>query len=260
MSSGATFMARERTVIGTLIAVLLVLWLGFIFHRSPRFPGSLTGGILAVSGASLMVLFSLAYVAVKRIPGWRERLSERVAMRTLLTWHVYTGALGAILVLLHTGHRFESNLGIALTTLMLLTTLSGYVGRHLLGQVALELREKRALLVALETAYNAAVGELARSPEPLVADATSDGIFSRLRRHLAMLTSTSSLDAHARSLRAVRMAESIAEVEYSIKAHERLKRLSDLWLKLHIVAALGFYVLLALHVWASIHFGLRWFE
>ena len=253
-------MARERTVIGSLIAVLLVLWLGFIFHRSPRFPGSLTGGILAVSGTSLMVLFSLAYTAVKRIPGLRESISKRVAMRDLLAWHIYTSALGAILVLLHTGHRFESNLGIALTTLMLLTTLSGYVGRHLLGRVSLDLREKRDLLVTLETGYNAAVGELARKLEPLVATAAPHGIFSLLRMRVAMLAPVSSSDAHALSRRAVRMAESIADVEYSIKAHERFKRLSDLWLKLHIVSALGFYVLLALHIWASIHFGLRWFE
>jgi hypothetical protein len=251
-------MARERTVIGSLIAVLLVFWLGFLFHRSPRFPGSLTGGILALSGTSLMVLFSLAYAAVKRIPGLRESISKRVAMRDLLTWHVYTGALGAVLVLLHTGHRFESNLGIALTALMLVTTLSGYVGRHLLGRVALELREKRELLVTLETGYNQAVGELARNPEPLVATGSYSGIFSLLGRRL--VTPASSPGPHAVSRRAVRMAESIAEVEYSIKAHERFKRLSDLGLKLHIVSALAFYVLLALHIWASIHFGLRWFE
>lgn len=253
-------MARERTVIGSLIMVLLVLWLGFIFHRSPRFPGSLTGGILAVSGTSLLVLFSLAYAAVKRIPGLRESISKRVAMRDLLTWHVYTSALGAILVLLHTGHRFESHLGIALTTLMLLSTLSGYVGRHLLGRVSLELREKQALLVTLEQQYNETVGELARNPEPLVTAAASSGMFSALRLRLSMLAPAPLSDAHARSLRAVGLAESIADVEYSIKAHERFKHLSGLWLKLHIVSALGFYVLLALHIWASIHFGLRWFE
>jgi hypothetical protein len=253
-------MARERTVIGTLIALLLVLWLGFIFHRSPRFPGSVEGGILAVSGTSLLVLFSLAYAAVKRIPRLQESISKRVTLRNLLTWHVYTGALGAILVLLHTGHRFESNLGFALTTFMLLTTLSGYVGRHLMGRVAMEVREKQALLRSLETTYNAAVNELAGAPMPPVDNAMSTGFFHGLRIGLGWLAPVTSSDSQSPSRRAARVAESIAEVEYSLKTHERFKYLTGLWLKFHIVSALGFYVLLALHIWASIHFGLRWFQ
>lgn len=252
-------MARERIVLSTLIVLLLLLWGGFIVHRAPRFPGSLTGGVLAVSGASLMVVFSIAYAAVKRIPGLRRKISQRVSMHDLVTWHVYTGALGAILALLHTGHRFDSNLGIALTTMMLLTTLSGYVGRHLLGRVSLELREKQDLLVKLETAYNETVGELARTPDPVIASAASSRLFSLMRVRFAMPALISGQGSESLSYRAVRMAESIAELEYSIRTHQRFKRLSARWLKLHIGTSLAFYVLLALHIWASIHFGLRWF-
>jgi ABC-type transport system involved in cytochrome c biogenesis permease subunit len=55
------------------------------------------------------------------------------------------------------------------------------------------------------------------------------------------------------------MAESIAELEYSVRFHEHFKRLASLWLRIHIAFAIAFYVLLGLHIWASIHFGLRWF-
>lgn len=253
-------MGRERTVLSTLIVLLVVLWAGFAVHRSPRFPGSLTGGMLAVSGATLMVVFSLAYMAVKRMPALKQRISKRISLGELLKWHVYTSAIGSILAILHTGHRFESDLGMALTASMLITVLSGYVGRNLLGRVSMELREKRDELAKLETVYNEAVGEIARKPDPLLASAASHGMLSWMSLRSAFRMADAGEAARSLPYRAVRMAESIAELEYSIRSHERFKLLSARWLKVHIAAALVFYVLLGLHVWASIHFGLRWFE
>ena len=107
---------RERTVVTGLVVLMLVVWIGFLFHRSPRFAGSFWGGLLGVSGA-LMMLVPLAYLFVKRIKWLRSRVKKRVSMRTLLAWHVYAGIIGPILVLLHTGHKFVSPLGITLTTM-----------------------------------------------------------------------------------------------------------------------------------------------
>ncbi len=56
-----------------------------------------------------------------------------------------------------------------------------------------------------------------------------------------------------------RLVGSIADVESAIKARETLKRWFSRWLRLHIVLAAGLYLLLVLHIWAGIHFGLRWF-
>lgn len=253
-------MARQRTALSTLIVLLLVLWAGFIVHRSPRFPGSLTGGILAVSGASLIVVFSVFYSAVKRFPALRPALSKYLSMQQLLIVHVYTGALGAILVLLHTGHRFESNLGIALTSSMLLSVFSGYIGGHLLGRVSVELREKQGLLLQLETAYNAAVDELSHKPDSPIASVLPDNPFSFARMRSAIAAKISTSGSERASDGAAGIASSIAELEYSIRSHDRFKRWSGHWLALHIGTSLVFYVLLALHVWASIHFGLRWFQ
>ena len=58
----------------------------------------------------------------------------------------------------------------------------------------------------------------------------------------------------------MRLAESMADLEYAIKTHETFKRWFAAWLKLHIVISLILYGLLALHIWAGIHFGLRWFS
>ena len=145
-------MQRERAIVTGLVVLLGLLWLGFAVHRSPRFPGSVVGSALAIAGAALMLVTPLAYTAVKRISPLRQRIGRAVPLGRLLAWHVYGGIAGAILAILHTGHRFESTLGVVLTAMMLVTVFSGYVGRHFLRQVAQELRDKQAQLGQLVSA------------------------------------------------------------------------------------------------------------
>ena len=253
-------MERERTIIGGLLLLQLVLWLGFLVHRSPRFPGSLTGGVLAVSDALLMILPPLVYSAAKRIAFFKRVITKRISLGALLKWHVYTGIVGSILAILHTGHRFESNLGIALTAMMMLTVFSGFVGRYFLRYEMLELGEKQDLLNRLATEYNRIVGDAAaRQPEPELAYAVSHGA---PRRALNSFLGADFLIGQTNdelSRRAARLAESIADLEYAINTHELLKRRTKNWLRAHIATSLAFYLLLIFHIWTAIYFGLRWF-
>lgn len=253
-------MKRERIIVGGLLLLLLILWLGFLVHRSPRFAGSLTGGAFAIAGALLMVFFPFAYAAAKRIPAIKKVVTQRISISTLLLWHLYTGIIGSILALVHTGHRFESNLGIVLTAMMLVTVFSGYVVRHFLSYVSLELREKQALLNRLATLYNQTVGELADRPDATVTPRASHRAFMQVLTSFIAPESSAAQGTPSLSYRAVRLAESIADLEYAIKMHELFKGRSALWLKVHIATSLAFYSLLALHVWSEIHFGLRWFS
>lgn len=253
---------RERIVVSGLVALMLVLWLGFAVHRSPRFAGGPWGGVLGVSGALLM-LWPLGYSAVKRIPALKERLKKRLPMRTLLAWHVYTGILGAVLAVLHTGHKFDSPLGVALTASVLVAALTGFVGRYFLGMVSQEMREQRETLGALEAAYRRTAEELAARAAAASRVASGSGPWGRLRTALFApeeVEGGAYGDDPAVTRRAVRLSESVADLEYAIKSHELLKRRFSLWLKLHVASSVLFYALLALHVWASIHFGLRWFD
>ena len=252
-------MERERAIIGGLLLLQLILWLGFLVHRSPRFPGSLTGGILAVAAALLMILPPLAYSAVKRSAFFKVLITQRISLGAWLTWHVYTSIVGSILAILHTGHRFASNLGITLTAMMLLTVLSGFAGRYFLGYASLELREKQDLLNKLATEYNQIVGAMSRQPDAEIGYVAAHGF---VRRALNSFLGVEVLlgDAHtALSRRALRLAESIADLEYAIKTHELLKRRTARWLTAHIATSCAFYLLLVLHVWSGIYFGLRWF-
>lgn len=251
-------MERERYAATLMVLLLVVLWLGFSVHASPRFPGSLAGGMLALSAAALMVLVPAAYAAVKRIPSLRRLVTRRIAMRTLLTWHVYTGIAGAILALLHSAHKFDSPLGIALTTTMLLTVLTGYIGRHFLGFVSLELHEKQTWLAQLRTAYDELAEDVATRTDPLLGLAASRRTRMRLASLLVTETAVADETRTSPGARAIRLADSIADVEYAITAHELLRGRASRWLKLHLLTSIVFYLLLALHVWASIYFGLRW--
>ena len=247
---------REPLIAGGLVALLLVLWLGFLVHRDPRFAGSAWGGVLGVSGAALMVA-SLAYSAVKRVPPLKRWATARVSMRALLAWHMYTGLLGALLGLLHSGHKFESTLGVALTAVSLVVVLSGFVGRHLMKQVALEIHEKKELLTSLESAYRQTAGEVAAHPEAAAALRPLAGFWTRLLAGLFVpAAATGTLPA---PVRALRLADAIADVEYAIKTHETFKWWFAAWLRVHIVTGVVLYGLLALHVWAAVRYGLRWF-
>jgi hypothetical protein len=249
---------RERLVVSGLVVLLLLLWLGFLVHRSPRFAGSAWGGLLGVSGAVLM-LVPLAYSLVKRVKWVQKRVWRWVSMRTLLSWHIYAGILGPILALLHTGHKFDSPLGIALTAMMLLVVLSGFTGRYLMGYFTHELLEKKQMLDALKVAYDQTAGELTRQPEQAALLGTFSGFFSRVLAGLFIPSPAAEPGGMAAPVRALRLAESMADLEYAIKTHETFKRWFARWLKFHIVISAVLYVLLALHVWSGIHFGLRWF-
>ena len=250
---------HQRIVVTGLVVLLLVLWLGFTFHASSRFPGSFWGGVLGVSGALLMV-WPLAYSLVKRIKFFKNSVTRWLTIRTLLTWHVYTGILGAILAILHTSHKFIHPLGILLTATVLIAVLTGFIGRHFKAQVSEELREKEQILASLRMAYSETEKELAQQPDAPAIAGIRHGLFARIALRFFAFEDLDGQSALALSARAVRLAESIADLEYAIKSHELLKRRFAVWLKLHIAASVVFYILLVLHVWAGIYFGLRWFD
>ena len=85
------------------------------------------------------------------------------------------------------------------------------------------------------------------------------GFLTRLLGGLIPLSRKADATATWPSVRALRLAESMADIEYAIKTHETFKRLFSDWLRFHIVISLVLYGLLALHVWAAVYFGLRWF-
>jgi hypothetical protein len=249
----------ERTIIGGLVTLLLVLWLGFEFHTSPRFAGSLAGGVFAVTG-SLLMLVPLVYLVIKRIKPLKALITAHVSMPTLLAIHIYAGVLGPILAMLHTGHKFESHLGIALTAMMLLVVASGFVGRYLMRMESQEIQEKQKWVAELTVAFQRIQEEIKLHPTAAVELASRRGLFGRRAARPSAGQDAAAIATIPLTKRALHLSESIADVEYAIRAHETFKRVFRAWLKLHIVLSFTLYLLLGLHIWTAIHFGLRWFS
>lgn len=244
---------REGIIVGGTVCVLLLAWLGFLFHRSPRFPGSGIGAVFGITGAALM-LVPLAYPIAKRIPFLNARIARHVSMQSLLTLHVYAGIFGPLLALIHTGHKYDSLLGIALTAVLLLVVVSGFAVRYLLTYVTHEISDKLVLLQTARGDLDSVWGVLENSPAETRA----------LPKARVLTTGLASLGIElpfgGPAGEVIRTAEGVADLEYAVSTHELFKRWFGRSLKLHIVLSVIFYVLLALHVWSNVYFGIRWFK
>jgi hypothetical protein len=242
---------RERVVVSGVLAVLLFAWLGFLVHRSPSFPGSALGSAFGIAGAVLM-LVPLAYPMAKRIPFLRERITAHVSLPSLLSVHVYTGILGPLLAIIHTGHKFDSALGVTLTGVMLLVVVSGFTGRYLLTFATHEITDKLVMLQTARGDLDMAWGAL----QGAGPDVRSPPKWSTMAAGLASLGFE--LESGGLAADVTRTAESVADLEYAVRTHELFKQWCNRWLKLHIALSVLLYALLAMHVGSGIYFGLRW--
>jgi hypothetical protein len=221
----------EKLTVAALVSALALVVPGFLLHVAPRFPGSLAGSLVGIAGAVLLVLL-LVYSVVRRSAWVKQRVTKHASLRVVLSFHVYAGVVGALLGIIHSGHKFNSPLGIALVSAMLVVVFSGFVGHYYLVQVGTDLREQQSMLAVLRTRYDAVAGALAGGPSPATA-ALADVPLPRL-------------------------LGAIADLEHAITARETLKRALSRWTVLHVGAAIVMYPLLALHIWNGIYYGLRW--
>lgn len=221
----------EKITVGGLIGVLALIVPAFLFHSAPRFPGSLTGGMFGIA-AALLFLLLLAYTAVKRQPWVKNRTKGLVSLGTLLSFHVYAGVIGALLGIIHSGHKFQSLLGISLVVSMLAVVVSGFIGRYYLAQVGQDLRFQQKELKLLRDRYDG----LATTPVVWTRDSVVDTSGMRLDQLLG----------------------AISDLEFAITARDAIQRTLARWTIFHVTVAIVMYGLLALHIWGSVYYGLRW--
>ena len=232
----------EKLSVGALVTLLLLVAPAFVLHVDPRFPGSLLGGLLGIGGAALMALL-LLYPLVKYIAPIRMRITPFVSLRALLTFHIYAGVVGPLLGILHSGHSYRSPLGIALVITVLAVVVSGFIGRYYLAHVSADIRDQQAMLGTLRTAYD-------HTATVLAAATTSRGGVT-----VPDQLSIKSADVSIRTL-----VYGIADLEYAINTRETLKRTLRRWVVFHGVVGIVTYLLLGLHIWNGVYYGLRWLQ
>lgn len=228
----------ERLTVGAVLTILLFLVPAFVLHTSPRFAGSLAGFVLGVA-ASILMMSLLIYPLAKYSIRLRPWITRRASMRALLAFHVYAGVFGTFLAILHTGHKYQSPLGITLVISMLVAVVTGFVGRYYLPQTSTEVREAQSRLATLRSDYDRTAVALAgrQAPEdegPLVSPTAPQGIPIQ------------------------QLVDGIADLEYAIGSREAVKRIFTPWIVAHVVATILMYLLLTLHIVGEIYYGLRW--
>ena len=72
---------REGLIVTGVVCVLLLTWLGFLVHRSPRFPGSGVGAAFGIAGALLLIV-PLSYPMVKRVRFLNARITPHISMQS----------------------------------------------------------------------------------------------------------------------------------------------------------------------------------
>jgi len=88
---------------------------GILVHRSPRFAGSFLAAFLASPARAHARAAALSDHQAH--PPLKDLVTRRVSIRTLLAWHIYTGALGPISGHIAHGPQFGNAVGIALTAM-----------------------------------------------------------------------------------------------------------------------------------------------
>lgn len=221
---------RERLTVLALGTLTTLLLPGYVVHVSPRFPGSLTGSLLGISAAFLMAAL-LAYPAVKHLPWLRERITRRVPLGQLLSLHIYAGLFAALLAIVHSGHKYQSVLGLALIVVTMIVIATAFIGRFYVGALGTDIRQQQVLLGALRTSYDRMVRRLAGNKD---------------------------IGKPAQNVPVLELAGAIADLEYSIAGRDTMRRLAGRWMVVHVASSLILYGLLMLHVLSGLYYGLRW--
>lgn len=225
--------------------------LAFLFAAFPRegFGGSLLGHTSGIVGTLLMAA-TMVYV-------FRKRVLKRKGKANPLSTHVYFGLVGGILVLLHSGGKMDSLIGILVFAAMLLTVMSGIVGRIMLARLNRSIRDQKIGLEALK----AGLVEMKRELNPAAC-----------RRELALAlagpspwegaddSSAPALDEEttAQCSRFRDHAESLAEKEELLQVFSKTKTLFTFWNTVHIAATGFMFAMVIVHMLTTLYYGLRW--
>ncbi len=180
---------RELVAAFSAVAVITVAYVGVTGAIGvPRAKG-LIGHSLGIVGFALMLFTEIGYSLRKRAIG-----RPRGTMRAWLQLHIFTGSVGPYLVLLHTAWSFNGLAG-ALTVLVLIIVISGFLGRYIYTAVPrtadgaiLEAEEIGRMLEAAKAEAAAAHAEgISRDPAAIKRERQAERRLRQIERQMAAL-------------------------------------------------------------------------
>lgn len=237
-------MWSEKNINAFLAVFFCLLVLGFLFHQSQTFAGSLLGHGLGIVG-SIMILMTLIYP-------FRKRVLKKKGRQNPLNSHVTYGLLGPSLVVIHSAHQFSSLIGILVFLSLVLVVFSGIVGRYLYKKVNRSLREQKRDQKLMKA-------RIENQKEEMIADCMTDETAEESEMEIAGGSEAYSpeemLEKCGEWLDEVR---TLAEIEYATRFFDRLKTFFSRWLRIHYIISGLLFALMIVHVMTTIYYGLRW--
>jgi hypothetical protein len=269
--------------IGGVLLVLLIASYAWYAREAGETHGGTRWGIGYGIGASALVLLLVAFA-------WRKR-AYRSKAGTLEGWlqaHVVLGALAPLVVLCHSGFRFEDRVAVAAFGALGAVWLSGIVGAVLYSVYPRLLTEVQSSLSTAEISerLNRLAGSMARVAagrsqafEGVCREVLGSAVPARLagwRLLWGWLPGGRSARAGAGGAGAGELGRLLArvppeeqeplrqlmvlarqhrELHLRLAYQERYKNLLDVWLWVHVPLSVALLVLIAAHVVAAFYFG-----
>lgn len=238
-------MWSEKNINAFLAVFFCLLVLGFLFHQSQTFAGSLLGHGLGIAG-SIMILMTLIYP-------FRKRILKKKGRQNPLNSHVSYGLLGPSLVVIHSAHNFSSLIGMLVFLSLVLVVFSGIVGRYLYKRVNQSLREQKRDQKLMKARIENRKKEIMTACK---AEGTTDGAEATKSSdtfqgyfHEQMLEDCDQWLDEVRTL---------VESEYATRFFDRLKTVFSRWIRVHYAISSLLFALMIVHVMTTIYYGLRW--
>ncbi len=240
-------MARPKRITNILAGLFVALAILFMLFPLRSFSGTLPAHLLGIIG-TLIMLMSLVYPVRKRLLGQKGG-------KNALKMHIYYGLLGPILVMMHAGSFQASPIAAIAFLSMLVVVFSGIVGNILFVKVSRTLREYKAEFEALKEYYNLRrkdVDEFLCLNLLWGKSSIMDFFFpSDMDKKAGPKTMT-----RCRELRDT--LTSMAEVEATIQAFNKTKKLFTFWISVHIYGTWLLMAMILVHVVTTVYYGLRW--
>jgi cytochrome b561 len=221
-------MQRSKELVLALVAIVAITGLYAAHGVTVGVPGAsgFLGHMLGVLGFGLMLMTETLYSLRKR-----ALRRPRGTMRSWLQFHIFTGIVGAYLVLLHSAWSFNGLAG-GLTFMTAVVVTSGFIGRYIYTSVPrtadgvmIEAQELQERLVLAQQ-------EVARRPP--------DG----------------PPNAPAPARREARAAQHrLRELERQLAALRWSRRLLATWHTVHIPLGMVLFVMAFVHIGAALYYA-----
>lgn len=267
---------RWQMIAGLLLAALLASYVWYEKSEGYTHGGSPMGLLYGTIALALIVL--LLFFGVRK----RSYRSTWGTMEEWLQSHIYLGIVTFILIVAHTGFRFEDQIAVALMIVVTIVVLSGVVGALLYKTVPRMLTEVDSNLPA--STISDEMNQLTRSmsrvasgkSEPfqkiyktLVREAIPPPLAGwRLlfRRDLRGSIGSRSDDwgsllrlvpePEQKDLRQLLvLSRQQKELHLRLASQQRFRNLLDSWLFVHIPLSVAMIVLIIAHLWGVFYYG-----